>query len=165
MNDVLDWRITILTSHQTLIRIATKYDIEPIVDLWYEAAYYHSELDPRLKVSPDERASVRISFEKDIDSENVMLLAAETEDRVVGYISAKIIITAQVQLVSKMGFIEGITVTEAQRRRGVATTLFKATLIWFKGQEIDQVRVDVAYYNSVARKFWMRMNLQSFHYA
>ncbi|TET09761.1 MAG: GNAT family N-acetyltransferase, partial [Candidatus Thorarchaeota archaeon] len=119
-----------MTSYQFSIRIATKKDIERIVELWLESAAYHGELDRRLQVKLDERASVQMSFEKDVGAEDVLLLVATIEDEVIGYIHVKVVSAPPVQRVSKMGFIEGWAVTERHRRKGVGETLYRAALRW-----------------------------------
>ncbi len=146
-----------MTSNQLSIRIAAMKDIEPIVDLWFESAAYHGELDPRLQVKLDERESVQTSFEKDVGTEEVLLLVATIEEEVIGYIHAKVVSALPVQLVSKMGFIDGTAVTEGHRRQGVGETLYRAALRWFKEQGIGHVRVDVAFNNSEACTFWKKM--------
>ncbi|MHA1961872.1 MAG: GNAT family N-acetyltransferase [Candidatus Thorarchaeota archaeon] len=146
-----------MESFNSTIRIATRGDIEAIANLWFESAAYHGELDSRLKVKLDEQASVQKSFKKEIGAEDVLLLVATIEEEVIGYVLAKVHSAPPVQLVSKMGFIDGIAVTERYRRRGVGETLFRAALRWFKDQDISHVRVDVAVNNSEALKFWAKM--------
>ncbi len=151
-----------MTSYQFSIRIATKKDIERIVELWLESAAYHGELDRRLQVKLDERASVQMSFEKDVGAEDVLLLVATIEEEVIGYVHAKVVSAPPVQLVSKTWFIDGVAVTERHRRKGVGESLYRAALRWFKEQDISHVRVDVAFNNSKARNFWARRGFTEF---
>ena len=141
------------------VRPATSDDSQAIAALWESLVAYHQALDedlPRAVLDGGEIYVQRMIYRA--DDPNTLVLVAEIEGRVVGYV-----LGAVVDLVPDMfereicGFIADIFVEKDYRRLGIGRLLMDTMIDWFQSQGVRYYEWYVAAYNLDARAFWREM--------
>lgn len=96
-----------------------------------------------------------LSFVKDsIEKDNCLVLVAETESKLIGFLRAEIVDRPPVFKVNKIGDIGDLFVKKEWRRKGIGSRLVKEAEVWFEKREINLLKVSVYVKNKSAQKFW-----------
>jgi GNAT superfamily N-acetyltransferase len=134
-------------------------DSQAIAALWESLVEYHQALDKDLpRATPDGGIIYVERMISRTDDPNTLVLVAEIDGRVVGYVLGAI-----VDLVPDMfereicGFIADIFVEPDHRRHGIGRLLMEAMLDWFQSEGIRYYEWYVAAQNPAARAFWREM--------
>ena len=136
------------------IVIAKESHIPEIISLWEEFARFHEPLDPRYPMKDDARVGYEIHLREEIDANNTRVLVVLDDDRVVGYVMAKIKKIGEAWKREKYGYIEEMAVTADSRRHGIGSRLLEEILDWFKSEDIEMIEVSVAAKNIIGNSFW-----------
>ena len=125
-----------------LIRKAKKEDMKSIHKLDRESTEYHKKFDKDFYTISERWWNIKkYSQIKAIKSPTNLVLVAELEGKVVGYIWGYV----ETIMKNKMGKIQELIVTSKQRGKGIGTELIKDMLNFFKDRKcvISEIEVFV----------------------
>jgi ribosomal protein S18 acetylase RimI-like enzyme len=95
-----------------------------------------------------------------LKADDVLVLVAERDRVVVGYVYAGIEPRSWRELRGEAGFIHDIAVAEHGRRTGVATALVEASVSWFRARGIFRVMLWTAQKNEGAQRLFERLGFR-----
>ncbi|MCB0408038.1 MAG: GNAT family N-acetyltransferase [Bdellovibrionales bacterium] len=140
----------------SLIRLAKQYDLDKIVELWYEMSVFHEKIDSYFQLSSDcKRRYQEILFQHINNSESAIFVY-ERNQNLLGYIFIKIELRASVFATRRTGFIQELSVTEKERRLGIGQQLLTVAMKWFENQSIAEVSCHFSPQNSYSSEFWKK---------
>ncbi|MDP3990493.1 MAG: GNAT family N-acetyltransferase [archaeon] len=125
-----------------LIRKAKKVDIESIHKLDRESTRYHKKFDADFYTISEKWWKIKKDSQlKAIKSPTNLVLVAELDEKVVGYIWGYV----ETIMKNKIGKIQELIVTSKQRGKGIGKELIKRMLDFFKEREcvISEIEVFV----------------------
>ncbi len=138
-----------------LIRDARLIDLDGLVALWLKLAKHHQALHSELyENEAHSAATYRAWLRRQIESADSMLLVAEKDDRLVGYLLGRIGQRAPVYAIREVGMIHDLMVSQTVRRQGVAQALLTETKARFRRRGIFHLNVTYSPNNPEARGFW-----------
>jgi len=94
------------------------------------------------------------------DEGNVVVLVAERQDGVIGYVYAALEPISWKELRDACGFIHDIAVDARGRRTGVATALMEAAIAWMKENGAPRVILGTAEQNVAAQRLFARLGFR-----
>jgi ribosomal protein S18 acetylase RimI-like enzyme len=94
------------------------------------------------------------------DDVNAVVLVAETNGEVVGYVYAALEPISWKELRDACGFIHDILVEERGRRHGVATALMNAAMTWLKEHGAPRIVLGTAEQNESAQRLFERLGFR-----
>jgi ribosomal protein S18 acetylase RimI-like enzyme len=94
------------------------------------------------------------------DEGNVVVLVAERQGEVIGYVYAALEPISWKELRDACGFIHDIVVDERGRRAGVATALIDAAIEWLKKSGAPRVVLGTAEQNEPAQRLFSRLGFR-----
>ncbi len=142
------------------VRKATKNDIESIVMLNKELADMHHNIDRIYKEGQAVATSFKKYLESIIDKENVLVIVAELDDKVVGYMIGVIEQQRPFLNLKKAGRISDAYVDENYRNRGIGKAMFEELKSWFKKNGINFLTLSVDVRNKDGYAFWKKMGFE-----
>ena len=95
-------------------------------------------------------------YTKKIHSKNAILLVAENEGKLVGYLLAYIVKEIPIYVIDKTGYIGDIYVLPEYRGRGIATKLKDAAFLWFSEKGINTASIKTRFVNKNAIKIYKK---------
>lgn len=122
----------------------------------------HHEYDPKRFMEPvdPERGYVRW-FGSQLDSEDTILLVAADEERVVGYVYARLEPRSYNELLDACTKLHDIYVDERVRRRGVGEALLRETFRRAKAKGAPRVVLLTASQNESAHRLFRRVGFRT----
>ena len=144
------------------IREATAEDTQVILLLWRELMDYHAVKDPLFTRAARGDANFKKWLDHLRESDRGLVLVAEEDKTVIGYLLATETQKPPVFAETRMGVITDFLVSGTERRRGVGMNLVKTTVHWFREKGIERIECNVSMYNEVARKFWRRIGFDPY---
>jgi ribosomal protein S18 acetylase RimI-like enzyme len=147
-----------MTEGNITLRTATIDDLNSLVELWWESAHYHQDLDPRFQYSADAENATREFMSKQIESEKGCFWVALIEDDIVGYIEVMMIERPPIFVHRKIGHIGSIYVKAKARRKGIGKSLWKLARDWLVEKGFPTIHLGVASRNPIALEFWKKLN-------
>lgn len=140
------------------IRKATIADIPKIKELWKELMNFHGDLDPYFEMRSDAGENFALFLESNIENKsNSIVMVAEVENLVVGYMMGMIQENPPVFKLVKYGEIMDACVSEAYRNNSIGENLFKHMRQWFKARNITRIDINAAAKNPISNHFWKKM--------
>lgn len=142
------------------IRQAYTHEVGEIAELWSELVAYHNTLDARLPLAaPYGEMLYAQRIREQMEHNNVRLLVGvSTDGRIVAYALGYIhMLTPNVFLQERGGFIADIYVQPAARRQGFGRALLDALRAWFVQEGVQTLEWDAAARNPEGRAFWQAM--------
>jgi ribosomal protein S18 acetylase RimI-like enzyme len=137
------------------IRNAKSSYIDAMFQLWVESMEYHKQFDPLLFGFDAQHAAVGKRFITDqLKKATTLLIVAEKNNKIIGYLLAEIRDRLPFQTLKKTGFIFDIVVAEKERCKGIGTLLLNRSFEFFKKKKISTVMLSVSEKNSGAIKFY-----------
>jgi ribosomal protein S18 acetylase RimI-like enzyme len=149
-----------LTKSNLEFRIATLDDIESIVDLWWESARFHAEIEPRFRYASDAVESTKAYYSKQIPLDTFIVVLAEEGEDIVGFAGAQVISTPPIHLHQKIGHIDSLFVKPRVRRTSIGTHLWDICRDWLIQKEVAKVKLTVASMNPGAHAFWRKIGFR-----
>jgi ribosomal protein S18 acetylase RimI-like enzyme len=136
-----------------LIRKATTGDLEALGRLGALLMRTHYEFDPQRFLAPgdDPEDGYAWFLETQLREPDVVLLVAEQETRVVGYVYAGLEPLSWKELRGPAGFIHDIVVADDARGTGVARQLIGAAVEWLRRRGAPRVMLWTAAQNERAQ--------------
>jgi ribosomal-protein-alanine N-acetyltransferase len=93
-------------------------------------------------------------LDADLERDEAMILVAEVDQLVIGYISTWIDRAAQ------QGFIPNLAVDHAWRGKGIGRSLIQRCLAYFRQQRVAQVRIETLDQNEVGQRLYPSLGFQ-----
>lgn len=122
-----------------------------------------SQIDPHKRFRSREDLHAQRYFEalqKDLAENQGTMFVAENDGTLVGYISARIErsseIDTETKYPAKQGYIEGLFVDEAHRGKGISSRLMEHAEKYFRKNGCDFSSVACVAVNEAARKFYAK---------
>src|SRR5262245_7868080 len=141
------------------IRPATRDDLPALGRLGALLMRVHYRFDQQRFLAPGDRAEEGYAWflgEQLKDDVNVVVLVAEQQGDVLGYVYAGLGPISWKELRDACGFIHDIVVDERGRRTGVGTLLLDAAIAWLKEHGAPRVVLWTAEKNDSAQHFFAR---------
>ena len=142
----------------TRIRTAASSDLPAIGRLGARLVAMHHRLDSRrfLPATTGTERAYASFLGANLNKEQVVILAAERNNAVVGYSYAGVEGTDFMSLRGPAGIVYDIAVDQSVRRQGIGTLLLEATLSALKRLGAPRVLLSTAVQNSAARRLFAR---------
>jgi ribosomal protein S18 acetylase RimI-like enzyme len=144
------------------IRQATLKDINAIEILWKEMATLHQEIDSYFMLIPEAEESHRSYMVSLIKDGSKRVFVAEKFGSLLGYLVADVKDYPPIYRYKRYGHISGISVSTADRRKGVGRKLLGAALEWFQTMGLKRVECGVAVNNHLSQGFWKEMGFRAY---
>ncbi len=144
-----------------MIRPAQPADLPRVAQLAARLVAQHHAFDA-LRFFQPERVEEGYAwwFGKELSRDGVVLLVAEVDDEIVGYVYARIEERDWNALLDACGALHDIYVDEAQRRHGVATGLARAALDALARKGAPRVVLHTAAANEGAHRFFEKLGFR-----
>jgi len=144
------------------IRRATRADLPVLGRFGALLLRTHYQFDPLRFMSPggspDEGYAWFLGTQ--IAEDDVLVLVAERQGRVVGYVYAGLEPQSWKELRDACGFVHDVVVDEQGRRGGVATALIEAAIAWLRERGAPRVVLWTAEKNSGAQRLFTRLGFR-----
>jgi ribosomal protein S18 acetylase RimI-like enzyme len=143
-------------------RKANSKDATAISLLWAEFFDYHFSVDPLYQRKKDSEKDIADLLIKAVDDENKFICVAECNESVIGYIWCEIDKKLPCFENRLYGLVSDIAVNKKYRGKGIAKSLLKNGLDWFKTKDIKHIEARVLLANPLATKFWTSSGFKPF---
>lgn len=143
-----------------IIRRAEARDIAALGELGADLMRTHYAFDRDRFIAPGDGADASEGYgqflRSQLDASGVLVLVAERESRVVGYVYAAIEPLSWKELRDECGFIHDLLVTDDARRSGVGEALLDRAIDWLREQGMPRVILWTSPHNERARRLFER---------
>jgi len=146
-----------------IIRRATRLDLPALGRMGALLMRTHYAFDQKRFLAPGDHAEDGYAWflgEQLKDDVNVIVLVADLQGDVVGYVYAGLEPVSWKELRDACGFIHDIVVDERGRRKGVATKLMDAAMAWLKEKGAPRVVLWTAEQNEGAQQLFARLGFR-----
>ena len=149
-------------SEATAIRKATKGDLPALGRLGALLLRTHFQFDSTRFMAPggDPEAGYAWFLGTQLAEQDVVVLVAERQGAVVGYVYAGLEAQSWKELREASGFIHDVVVDERGRRTGVATALMEAAADWLRDHGAPRVMLWTAEQNEGAQRLFERLGFR-----
>ena len=146
-----------------MIRRATTADLEAVGRLGTLLLRIHNEFDRDrfLQASPGTEAGYAGFLGSQLGNPDALVLVAEQNGAIVGYLYASIEPQNWKELRERAGFVHDILVTEESRGAGFARQLMDAAFAWMREQGAPRVLLWTAAPNERARRLFERLGFRA----
>jgi GNAT superfamily N-acetyltransferase len=150
-----------MTDH--LIRRATAADLPALGRLGATLMRVHHEFDQDRFMRPggDPEAGYAAFLATELDDPDGLILVAERDGAVVGYLYAAIEPHSWKELRESAGFIHDILVEQGNRRAGLAEALIDGAIEWLRGRGVPRVLLWTAAPNTGAQRLFERKGFRT----
>ena len=149
-----------------IIRDLTIEDFDDVNDIFMQMQDLHVEHRPDLYRKMDKPTTTRAwDYEASLGDENMIMLGAEEEGKIVGFCIVEIRQTGGKALVPRTSVhIKNLAVDENYRRMGIGKALYQAAVIRGKERGADRIDLKVFSFNENAVGFYksLGMTVQSY---
>ena len=138
------------------IRRARRDDLPTLGRLGALLMRVHYEFDRRRFMAPGanpEQGYARF-LATQLDDDEVVILVAEREAEVIGYVYAGVEPLSWKELRERAGFIHDLVVADRARRAGTARALIDAAVDWLRGRGVPRVMLWTAEPNDAAQRLF-----------
>ena len=144
------------------IRPAQQSDREPLGRLGAMLMTLHYNFDRQRFLAPHKGVEQGYgSFLSGmIDSEDSVVLVAEDEGAIIGYVFAALEPLSWKELRGPAGFIHDVAVVDESRRHGVATALLEAAMAWLRDHGAPRVLLGTASANTKAHALFRKLGFR-----
>lgn len=140
------------------IRKATKKDFKKYLELVRISDREYSKIiGKRIKTIDKE---VKKYFDKSISSKNHLILVAENNNNLVGYLVASLFIGIN----NKFGYIDHIFVSQDYRKNKIGELLVKEFRMILKKKKLSRIKLAVNIRNKRAIKFYRKLGFKTYSY-
>lgn len=141
---------------------AKSHHVPGITELWKELMDYHGTLHHLYTRRPNGHVNFSNWVEECIEDEEVLVMVAVDDDRVIAYSIAKIMHHPPVFEIDRHGLIMDMMVDPGIRREGIGERLLEINFGWFRAREIYRVELNVAPNNSIGYNFWTKHGFRDY---
>jgi ribosomal protein S18 acetylase RimI-like enzyme len=144
------------------VRRATKADLPALGRLGGLLLRAHYEFDRLRFMAPGDSVDEGYAWflGTQLRDEDVVVLVAEQDDTIVGYVYAGLEPQSWKELREACGFIHDVVVAEEGRRSGVATALIEAAIDWLRERRAPRVVLWTAEQNAGAQQLFTRLGFR-----
>jgi ribosomal protein S18 acetylase RimI-like enzyme len=145
------------------IRPATPSDLPALGRLGALLMRTHYNFDQKRFLEPGANADEGYAWflgEQLKDEGNAVVLVAEEEDDIVGYVYAALEPISWKELRDACGFIHDVAVDERARRHGTGSALVEAAMTWLKDRGAPRVVLGTAEQNEPAQRLFERLGFR-----
>jgi ribosomal protein S18 acetylase RimI-like enzyme len=144
------------------IRRATAEDIEPIARFGAMLLRVHYDFDPARFMEPgaDAEAGYAWFLSTQLKRKDSLVLVAERDGRVVGYLYAGIEPRNWKELRERAGFVHDVLVDPAARGQGIAEALMTAAFDWMRERQAPRAVLWTAAANHGAHRLFDRLGFR-----
>ncbi len=145
-----------------VIRPATRGDRPALGRLGALLLETHYEFDPQRFMAPGESSADGYGWflGTQLRDEEVVVLVAERDGAVVGYVYAGLEPQSWKELREACGFIHDVVVDESGRRAGIASALIAAATEWLRARGAPRVILWTAQRNEGAQRLFERLGFR-----
>jgi ribosomal protein S18 acetylase RimI-like enzyme len=146
-----------------VIRRAVAGDLEAVGRLGAALLRAHYDFDPQrfMQGGPDAEAGYAWFLGTQLDRADSLVLVAESDGAVIGYLYAGIEPRNWKELRDEAGFIHDILVDETRRGAGIAQLLMDGALAWFRERGVPRAILWTAARNRRAQQLFERLGFRS----
>lgn len=151
-----------MTSNDFTVRPARETDMSAVGRLGASLVRQHHGFDARrfMPAGPDIEDGYAWFLGTQLREADVLILVAEREQAVLGYLYAAIEPRSWKELRDEAGFIHDVVVDEPHRGRGVATALVEAAAAWFARRGVPRIVLWTAEQNGRAQGLFARLGFR-----
>lgn len=91
------------------------------------------------------------------------VFAARTDGEIVGFVEGVMQLSGPTQPPERLGRVAHLWVSDAMRRRGVASALVGQVREWFAGRRVDAQLIEIYAGNAGAERFWAALGFAPFY--
>lgn len=144
------------------IRRATAADLQTVGRMGALLMRMHHEFDRDRFMAPGLRSEHGYAsfLGSQIDQTDALVLVAERESEVVGYLYAAIEGPSWKELRERAGYIHDILVEEQHRGSAIAEGLMNAAFAWMREHQVPRVILGTAASNSRGQRFFQRLGFR-----
>jgi len=144
------------------IRRATTADLPALGKLGALLLRAHYRFDPQRFMAPDGDVEGGYAWflGTQLREDDVVVLVAEREASIVGYVYAGLEPQSWKELRDACGFVHDVVVDESGRRLGVATALMGAAIDWLRSRGAPRVVLWTAQQNDGAQRLFDRLGFR-----
>lgn len=144
------------------IRRARRDDLPELGRLGAHLMRIHYRFDPLrfMQPGPNPEEGYAWFLGTQLEEEDVIVLVAERDGEVIGYVYAGVEPLSWRELRDRAGFIHDIVVADRARRGGVATALVDAAVEWLRGRGVPRVILWTAEQNEPAQRLFARLGFR-----
>jgi ribosomal protein S18 acetylase RimI-like enzyme len=148
---------------RAVIRRATTDDLQAVGQLGALLLRAHYDFDPQrfMRAGADAEEGYASFLATQIGREDALVLVAERDSLVVGYLYAGIEPRNWKELRERAGFVHDILVIEDARGGGIARALMESAFAWMREQGVPRVLLWSAAPNEQARRLFERLGFRS----
>jgi GNAT superfamily N-acetyltransferase len=141
-----------------IVRRAGSKDMTELGELGIALMRTHYAFDDRRFLEPNQADAAGYArfLESQLDEQDAVVLLAEQQGRIVGYVYAAIEPLSWKDLRDECGFIHDLLVADVARRTGVGEALLNAAIEWLREQGMPRVVLGTAAQNDTARRLFER---------
>lgn len=149
-------------SEVVTIRAATEHDVEALGRLGAHLMRTHHQFDPQRFMAPGDQPEDGYGWflGSQLGDPDVVVLVAERDGRVIGYVYAGLEPRSWKELREAAGFVHDIVVEEEGRRLGVATALVEAAVQWLREHGAPRVLLWSAAPNEQAQRLFGKLGFR-----
>jgi GNAT superfamily N-acetyltransferase len=147
----------------TIIRPAESRDLPALGRMGAALMRTHYAYDRQRFLAPDEGAEAGYGgfLGSQLDAEDSVVLVADVDGRVAGYVYAGIEPLSWKELRDEAGFVHDLLVDESQRSSGVGRQLLDAAITWLKQRGMPRVVLWTAARNDGAQRLFAQRGFRS----
>jgi ribosomal protein S18 acetylase RimI-like enzyme len=155
-------RKIVTMSEAIAIRKATEADLPTLGRLGALLLRTHHQFDAQRFMAPgaDPESGYAWFLGTQLREEDVVVLVAEQQASVVGYVYAALEPQSWKELREACGFIHDVVVDERRRRTGVASALIAAVADWLRERGAPRVMLGTAEQNEGAQRLFERLGFR-----
>lgn len=144
-----------------VIRKAEQKDAAAVIALMKQLIDEHAALDEYYKPYAKYRG-LKGYIADAIKNSEQLLLIAEVENKIVGYVLAAVEEAPFYSSERFIGIIADATVEKTIRRQGMLTQLFQEALNWFKQKGVSYIELSVDARNTAAIAAWRKLGFENY---
>lgn len=143
------------------IRKANVRDMDELINFEKKITLMHEKLDNFYKEVGNTEREKKKSFQEHLKSKDSLLLVAEENGKLIGYILSYITKRPGIFKEKKSGHISSIYVLEKYQNKGAARSLVEETYKWFRKKKIRYIELTVHTKNKEGVRFWDSMGFET----
>lgn len=143
------------------IRKATDHDMPLVRAMWLELAAYEAGLSKRFGVKGNAGDLWAEELARDRAASRAEVFVAETAaGALVGFLHVRAVPGAPFHHEDRLGFVDGVWVSPAHRRGGLARRLINAALVWCRERKLTLLEAGVVTANKTAMEAWRHIGFE-----
>lgn len=144
------------------VRKARISDVSEIATLNRLLMKYHENFDRYYKVNKNQRKLYSKYIRKLIRFKNSLVLVAEVDKKIVGFMYGEIKNRPPIMEGKKYGHLGDAFILREYRNGGLGGKLTKELIKWFKSKGVKFVELEVDMRNETGLNFWKRLGFKPF---